>query len=137
MKELKHLGDADQAKVSAIEDVAHAFSATLTPSDEGGSPFADELDGWGNRWLSDDIFKIWTVRGDERLEAIVCPSAYEGFAAEVVLSISSTECDMVLDSYVLHALVAELRRQGVEGKIGYADCMGRTLAVALPKGADS
>lgn len=137
MKELKHLGDADQAKVSAVEDVAHAFSAALTPSGEGGSPLADELDEWGTRWLSDDIFKIWTVRGDERLEVIVCPSAYEDFAAEVVISTSSTECDMDFGSWALAGLVAELRRQGMEGEIGYADCMGRALAVALPEGADS
>ena len=137
MKELKHLGDADQAKTSAIEQMAHALSAILTPSGEGGSPLADGLDEWGTRWLSDDIFKIWAVRRDERLEVIVCPSAYEGFVAEVVLSISSTECDMDFDSWALAGLVAELRRQGVEGEIGYADCMRGTLAVALSEEADS
>lgn len=137
MKDLKHLGDADQEKVSAIERVARAFTAALTPQGQGDSPLADGLDEWDISWLSDDVVKIWATRGDERLEVIVCPSAYEDCAAEAVISISSTECDMRLDSLCLAALVAELRRQGLEGEIGYADCMRGTLAVALPEEADS
>ena len=137
MKELKRLGDADQKRVSAVERVARAFSATLTPWDESDSSLAEGVDKWGSDWLSDDVVEIWATRGDERLGAIVCPSSYEGFAAEVVVSISSTACDMKLDSWVLAALVAELHRQGLEGEIGYADCMRGTLAVALPEEADS
>ena len=137
MKELKHLGDADQEKVSAIEHVARAFTAALTPQGGSDSSLAGGVDEWGSSWLSDDVVKIWATRGDEHLEAIVCPSAYGGYAAEVVISISSTECDMRLDSWVLVSLIAELRRQGLEGEIGYADCMRGTLAVALPEEADS
>lgn len=137
MKELKHLGDAEREKVSAIERVAHAFSMALTPWNGSDSPLADGVDEWGSDWLSDDFVKVWATRRDERLEAIVCPSSYEDFAAEAVISISSTDCDMKLDSWVLAALVAELRRQGLEGEIGYADSMRGTLAVALPEGADS
>lgn len=137
MRELKHLGDADSERVSAIEHVARAFAAALTPLEGSDSPLADGVDEWDSSWLSDDVAKIWTIRGDERLEAIVFPSAYVGYAAEVVISISSTECDMSLDSWVLASLVAELRRQGLEGEIGYADCMRGALAVALPEEADS
>lgn len=137
MRELKHLGDADQRKVFAIERVVGAFSAALTPRDENNSPLADGVDKWSTEWMSDDVARIWVSRDDERLDVIVCPSAYEGFAAEIAISISSPECDMALDSWTLAALVAELRRQGLEGEIGYADCMRGTLAVALPKGADS
>ena len=137
MEELKQLGDADQARVSAIEQVTRTFFAALTPGGGSDSPLADGVDEWDERWLSDDVVRIWATRGDERLEAIVCPSAYEGFAAEVVVSISSPECDMVMDSWTLAALVAELRHQGLEGKIGYADFMRGTLAVTLPEGADS
>ena len=137
MKELKRLGDADLEKVSAAGRVARAFSMALTPWGGSDSPLADEVDGWGSDWLSDDVVRIWATRGDERLEAIVCPSFYGDLAAEVVVSISSPDCDMELDSWVLAALVAELRRQGLEGEIGYADCMRGTLAVALPEGADS
>lgn len=137
MRELRHLGDADQKRVSAVERTVHAFSATLLPQDDGDSSLADGVSEWGSEWLSDDIAKLWAVRDDERLEVIVCPSAYEGFAAEVVVSISSVECDMALDSWTLAALVAELRRQGLEGEVGYADCMKCALAVALPEEADS
>ena len=137
MKELKHLGDADQEKVSAIERVARVLAATLTPQDGSDSPLADGVDEWDSRWMSDDVVKIWATRGDERLDAIVCQSAYEGYAAEIAISISSTECDMDLDSWTLAALVAELRRQGLEGEVGYADCMKGALAVALPEEADS
>ena len=137
MKELKRLGAADQEKVSAVERVAHAFSMALTPWGGSDSSLADGTDEWDRNWLSDDVVRIWATRGDERLEAIVCPSAYEGFAAEVVVSISSSECGMAMDSWTLAALVAELRRQGVEGEIGYADCMRGTLAITLPEGADS
>lgn len=137
MRELKHFGDANRERVAAIERVARAFSAALTPQGEGDSPLAVEVDEWDVEWLSDDVSRVWATRRDERLEAIICPSAYEGFAAEVVISISSTECGMALDSWVLAALVAELRRQGLEGEIGYADYMRGALAVALPEGADS
>ena len=137
MKELKHLGDADQGKVSAIERVARVLAEALTPQNGSDSPLADGVDEWDRRWLSDDVFKIWATRDDERLEAIVCPSAYEGYAAEIAISISSTECDMSLDSWGLAGLVAELRRQGLEGEIGYADCMRGTLAVALSEEAAS
>lgn len=137
MRELKHLGDADSERVSATEHVARAFTATLTPWGGSDSPLADGVDEWDKSWLSDDVVKIWATRGDERLEAIFCPSAYEGFAAEVVASISSSECDMLLDSSTLAALVAELRLRGLEGEIGYADCMRGTLAVTLPEEADS
>lgn len=137
MRELKRLGDADQERVSAIERVVHAFSMALTPWNESSSPFAEGVVEWDWGWLSDDVAEIWAVRGDERLEAIVCPSLYEGFAAEVVISLSSSECDMALDSWTFAALVAVLRRQGLEGEIGYADSVRGTLAVALPEGADS
>ena len=137
MRELKHLGDADPEEVSAIEHVARAFTAALTPQGGGDSPLADGVDEWGSTWLSDDVVKIWATRGDERLEAIVCPSAYRGYAAEVAVSTSSAECDMSLGSWVLASLVAELRRQGLEGEIGYADRMRGTLAVTLPEEADS
>ena len=137
MKELKHFGDACQERVSAIERVAHAFIEVLIPGRGSDGPFSDGVDEGDSDWLSDDVVKIWAVRDDERLDVIVCPSAYEDYAAEVVVSLSSTECDMRLDSWVLAVLVAELRRQGLEGEIGYADCMRGTLAVALPKGADS
>lgn len=137
MKELKRIGDADQKRVSAIERVARAFSAALTPWNESDSPLAEGVDKWGSDWLSDDVARIWATRGGERLVAIVCPSSYGDFAAEVVVSGSSAECDTGLGSWVLASLVAELRRQGLEGEIGYADCMRGALAVALPEGADS
>lgn len=137
MEELRCLGDADSERVSAIEHVARAFTAALTPQGGGDSPLADGVDEWDNSWLSDDVVKIWATRGDERLEVIVCPSAYEGYAAEAVVSISSAECDMGLDSWTLASLVAELRRQGLEGEIGYADCVRGALAVALSEEADS
>lgn len=137
MKELRNLGDADQEKVLAIGRVFDAFSKALTPQDDGDSPLADGVSEWGSKWLSDDIAKLWAVRGDECLEVIVCPSAYEGFAAEVVVSIYSAECDMMLDSWTLAAFVAELRHQGLKGEVGYADRMKCALAVALPEEADS
>lgn len=137
MKELKRLGDANRERVSAVERVTRAFSATLTPWGESDSALAEGVSRWGREWLSDDVARIWAVRDDERLEAIVCPSAYEGYAAEVAISISSSECDMALDSWVLAALVVELRRQGLEGEVGYADSMRGALAVALPEEADS
>lgn len=137
MRELKHLGEADHGRVLAIERVARAFTAVLTPQDGSDGPLAEGVDQWGSEWLSDDVVKIWATRGDERLEAIVCPSAYGGYAAEAVISISSPECDMALDSWTRAALVAELRLQGLEGEIGYADCMRGTLAVALPEEVDS
>lgn len=138
MKELEHVGSADQEKVSAVERVFHAFFAALTPRDGGdNSPLADGVDEWGGGWLSDDVARVWAIRGDERLEAVVCPSTYEGLAAEIAISISSSECSMELDSWTLAALVAELRRQGLEGDIGYADCMKGALAVVLPEEVDS
>lgn len=137
MEELKHLGDADRERVSAIERVARAFAAALTPRGGSDSPLADGVDKWDESWLSDDVVRIWAVRGSERLDVIVCPSAYGDYAAEIAISISSAECDIELDSWLLASLVAELRRQGLEGEIGYADYMQGTLAVALPEGADS
>lgn len=137
MKEFKRLGDADREKVSAVERVAHAFSMALTPQNESDSSLADGVDNWGSEWLSDGVVKVWATRGDETLVAIVCPSVYRGLAAEVAVSVLSDECDMKLNPWVLAALVAELRRRGLEGEVGYADCMRGTLAVALPEGADS
>lgn len=137
MRELKHLGDADREKVSAVERVAHDLSKALTPWSGSDSLLADGVDEWDRRWLSDGVVSIWATRGDETLKAIVCPSVYRDLAAEVVVSISSTECDMKLDSWVLAALVAELRRQGLKGEIGYTDSMKGTLAVTLPEGADT
>ena len=137
MKELKRLGDADRERVLAIERVARAFSTALTPWCGSDSPLAEGVGEWDRQWLSDDVIRIWAVRGDERLEAIVCPSLHGDFAAEVAISLSSAECDMSLDSWTLAAIVAELRRQGLEGEIGYTDSMRGTLAVALPGEADS
>lgn len=137
MKELKHLGDACQEKVLAIERVANAFINVLIPGEGSDGPLSDGVDEWDRGWMSDDVVRVWATRGDERLDVIICPSAYEGYAAEVVVSLSSTECDMQLDSWLLAVFVAELRRQGLEGEIGYADCMEGTLAVALPERVDS
>ena len=137
MKEIKRFGDADRKKTSGIESVVRAFSTALTPWNESDSPLADEVDKWGSDWLSDDVARIWAIRGNERLEAVVCPSAYEGLAAEVVVSVSSPEGDMRLDGWMLAILVAELRRQGLDGEVGYTDNMRGSLAVALPEGSAS
>nr|DAX52748.1 MAG TPA: hypothetical protein [Caudoviricetes sp.] len=44
MRELKHLGDADRGKVSAVERVAHAFPMALTPWNGSDGPLAEGAD---------------------------------------------------------------------------------------------